>query len=368
VIEAAQARLLASGAFSNVSFQYNPAPGQKGYIVTFEVTDLEQLFEYRFDRLDADDAKLRAVLAEREPLFGKRIPGADIALARLAAVLSDYLRSQNKPSDVVGHVVIDAGENVVLFSPPGPMPAVATVDFTGNKVVSLTELRNKIHPVAVGSQFREARFRELLEIGVRPLYDARGRLRMSFPRIEAKSSSEVKGLAVSVTIDEGESYSFGETRVLGVPDGDTALVKAAALPEGEVADLQLLAAAQVRLTKFMHANGHMDAEIKAERRLDDKSRLCAVDFHITPGPKYTFGKLTFQGLDLHGDYEMRRIWVMKTGETYNGEYPDLFLTRIKEDQLFDGLENARAVVTPNPKTLTVDVKLIFNERKPRIMK
>jgi len=367
-IESGRDKLLANGAFTNVSFRYDPAPSKKGYVVTFDVDDLEQLFEYRFDRLDADDAKLRAYLKQREPLFDKRIPGADTVLARFRAEISEYLKSQNKPAEVQGKVTTDAGEPVVLFSPPGQMPAVATVTFTGNKVVTLTELQNKIHPVAVGSQFRETRFRELLEIGVRPIYESRGRLRMKFTKVESKPSTEVKGLAVTVAMDEGESFSFGEARVTGMPGAEPALIKAAALPQSEVADMQLVAAAQTRLERFLRAASHMAATVHADRQLDDKERLCYITFQIVPGPKYTFGKLTYQGLDLFGEAEIKRIWTMKSGEPYNGEYPDLFVARVTEDKLFDGLENLRAVAIPNHEALTVDVKLVFNERKPKILK
>lgn len=367
-IDAANEKLLATGAFTNVSYRYQPAPSQKGYVLTFDIAELAQVFDYRIERLDVDEARLRAYLKQREPLFDKRIPGTDNVLARFRAAIADYLRSQSKPAEVAGRVAVDNGDTFVMFSPTGQLPAVATVRFTGNKVLTATQLQNAIHPVAVGSQFREPRFRELLEIGIRPLYDTRGRLRMKFNKIETKPAEGVKGLAVVVAIDEGESFSFGEVHVKGVPGGEEAVVKAAALPEGEVADLQLVTAAQSRIVKFMHANGHMAAEVTVDRQLNDQDRRCDITFQLTPGPKYTFGKLSFQGLDLHGEYEMKRLWTMKSGETYNGEYPEMFVNRIKEEQLFDGLENARAVVTPNHQALTVDVKLVFNERKPKILK
>jgi outer membrane protein insertion porin family len=366
-IEAARDLLLANGAFTNVSFRYAPAPGKPAYALTFEVVELTQLFEYRFDRLDVDEAKLRAFLKEKEPLFGARIPGADNVLARFRAAVAEYLKSQNKPNEVAGRVTGDNGETFVLFSPPGLRPAVATVTFTGNKVIPLSQLQNTIHPVAVGSQYRESSFRELLESNIRPLYDARGRLRMKFTKVETKPSEGVKGLAVTVALEEGESYSFGDVTVTGIPGGEPELLKAAAVPTSEVADTQLIAAAQERLHRLLRANGHMGVTSSVERRLNDTGKICHLAFHVVPGAKYNFGKLVFQGLDLHGEHEMRRIWTMKTGTPFNAEYPDRFVTRVKEDKLFDELENLRAVSTPNERDLTVDVKLIFNERKPKIL-
>ena len=368
-LEAARDNLLASGAFTSVNFLYAPASSQKGFSVTFEVTELTQLFEYRFDRLEADDAQLRAHLNSREPLFaGRRIPGAEVVVARFRAAVSEYLKSQNKPSEVAGHVTNENGEIFVVFSPPGQLPAVATVNFTGNKVIATTQLQNIIHPIAVGSQFRESRFRELLEVSVRPVYEARGRLRMKFTKVETKpSEGGVKGLAVTVALEEGESFSFGTVSITGFPGGEADLIKAAAIPESEVADMQIVTAAQDRILRLMRSQSHMAASITVDRRIADKDRLCHLVFNITPGPKYSMGRLLFQGLDLHGEHEMRRIWTMKPGGPFNGEYPDLFVTRVKEEKLFDELTNLRAVSTPNAQALIVDVKLIFNERKPKIL-
>ncbi len=367
-LEAARDSLLANGAFTSINFRYAPGIGKKGYAVTFEVTELEQLFEYRFDRLEADEAKLRAFIKEREPLFSTRIPGAEVVLARFRAAIADYLKSQNKPAEVAGHVASENGETFVVFSPPGQLPAVATITFTGNKVIASSQLQNIIHPIAVGSQFRESRFRELLENSVRPLYEARGRLRMKFTKVESKpSDGGVKGLAVTVTLDEGEVFAFGTVSITGVPGAESDLIKAAAIPETEVADLQMVAKAQDRIVRLMRSQSHMAAAVDPERRIVDAGRLCHLIFKVTPGPKYTMGRLIFQGLDLHGEHEMRRIWTMKSDAQFNGEYPDLFVTRVKEDKLFDELSNLRAVSTPNSQSLTVDVKLIFNERKPKIL-
>ena len=366
--ETARDNLVIHGAFMNVSYKYDPAPSQRGYIVTFEVVDFDQLFEYRFDRIDAGDEKaLRAYLKEREPLFGDKIPGSDTVLARYRAAIGEYLKSKNQAGDVTGRVTIDDGKTFVLFSPPGRLPAVATVAFTGNKLISATMLQNTLHPVAVGSLYTEARFRELLESSVRPLYDARGRLRMKFTKVETKPSETVKGLAVSVTVEEGESFSFGDLSVEGVPGGEAALVKAAGIVSGEVADLTSLPKVQDNMHRVLRANGHMGVTSTVEKKINDQDRVCDLVARLTPGPKYTFGRLILQGLDLHGEHEMRRIWTMKPGAVFNAEYPAKFINTVREDKLFDDLRSLRHVNIPNEQALTVDVRLIFNEPKPKIL-
>src|SRR5579872_7344012 len=49
--EAARDRLLATGAFETVGYKFTPAEGGKGYIATFQVTEIEQAYPVRFDDL-----------------------------------------------------------------------------------------------------------------------------------------------------------------------------------------------------------------------------------------------------------------------------------------------------------------------------
>lgn len=364
-IETSRDNLLAHGAFSNVSYRYDPAPSQKGYVVTFEVTDFEQLFPFRFERLEADDAKLRAYLKQKEPLFGEKIPGAENILARFRALLSEYLKAENKPAEVQARLVAEGGDTYVMFSPPGQLPAVATVTFTGNKVLPLTVLQNTIHPVAVGTPYRESRFRELLDASIRPLYEARGRLKVKFTAIKAEPSTSVKGLAITVGVEEGESYSFGNVSVAGAPGLEDELIKAAAISSGGVADYQAATDAQERIHRVFRRLGHMTVASTVERKLRETDRFCDLVYRVTPGPRFNFGRLFLQGLDLHGEHEMKRIWTMKPGAPYNADYPELFLTRVKEDQLFDDLQNVRAIPLVNQATLTVDVRLVFNEKRAK---
>src|SRR5207248_2469671 len=109
------------------------------------------------------------------------------------------------------------GEPMILFRPAGNRPRISQVHFTGNEVVPANQLFNKFSTVAVGVEFSEATLRRLLDLNVRPLYEARGRLRVAFPKIEAEPSKEVDvvGAAINVTIDEGPEYKLGAVRYAG---------------------------------------------------------------------------------------------------------------------------------------------------------
>jgi outer membrane protein assembly factor BamA len=358
--EAARDRLVASGAFESVAFRYEPGPEKKGYLVTFEVSDIEQVYAVRFDRLPASDAELRAHLRKALPLFGERIPGTKETLEQARRAVEEYLKSQGKPAAVQARVMSERPQELfVSFHPAGAPPVIAEVQFTGNKVIPTTVLQNTIHAVAVGVEYRETRFRELLDTSIRPLYEQRGRIGVTFPKVDVVPSEGVKGLKATVEIIEGETYSFGGLRVAGTQTMNDELAKIADIKSGDIANMDQVVAAQDRMHRAMKRGGYMRVTSKAERAVDDRKKTVDLTIHVTPGPEYKFAKLHIKGLDLHGEHEMRRIWGMAPGKVFNVEYPDFFLNKIQEDRLFDNLGATRAIVTPNDKDLTVEVTLVF---------
>src|SRR5579863_7625211 len=61
--DAARARLLGSGAFESVGYEFKPNAAKSGYDATFDVAEVAMLYSYRFEDLPAPEATLRAVLA-----------------------------------------------------------------------------------------------------------------------------------------------------------------------------------------------------------------------------------------------------------------------------------------------------------------
>ena len=69
-----------------------------------------------------------------------------------------------------------------------------------------------------------------------------------------------------------------------------------------------------------------------------------VDLTITviPGAVYTFGKLKIDGLDIANEPQVRKMWGLGKGRPYNGEYAELFLNRMSDENLFKNLGSTKA--------------------------
>ncbi len=360
--EAARDRLLATGALETVAFHFGPAATGDGYAVTFEVAEVQQVFPLQFVNLGVPEEEILAFLKQKDPLFTGKGPGTEQFLRRYSTYIEELLGAKGRKVDVRGELTADVPEAFyILFYPKGALPVIAEVDFQGNKVLPKERLQEAIHGAAVGARFTEGRMRALLDASVRPVYEMRGRLNVQFPKIETeRAAGGVRGIRVVVTVDEGESFQFGRIHIRGPEAMADSLYSAAALKPGDVANMNEVSAAAARIRKALQNQGYMKAAVTYERRLHVPAHTADITFTAVPGARYRFGRLIVEGLDLHGEHEIRRIWGMKPGDVFDGGYPEFFLERIRELGVFDNLTKTDVRWTVHEETRTVDVTLVFN--------
>jgi outer membrane protein assembly factor BamA len=355
--DAARSRLEAAGVFEELGVKYAPAADKKGYAVSIQVREAGPLFPVRFEDLAAPDEQVREALKKSDPFFGPRIAATKEALARYAKVIEDALAGKRK---VVGKLgPDDAGQMVVVFRPVGALPAISRVTFTGNQVIPTSTLENTINAVVVGMAYKEARFRQLLDTNIRPLYEARGRVRVSFPEVRSQPDPYVNGLVLTVKVVEGASYSLGEVAVTGSAISSAELLKAANLKKGDMFNLEQVQAAVARIERRVRREGYMRVKTHIERHIDDKTMTAGLTIHVEEGPRYVLGKLNVQGLDLISEPAIRQMWAIKEGQPFNADYPDYFLNRVREEGVLDDLGETKSVVKPDDAAKTVEVTLVF---------
>src|SRR5207244_211942 len=93
---------------------------------------------------------------------------------------------------------------------------IAEVRFTGNEALPTALLTRTLSGVAIGVPYSDAGFKQILEASLRPLYEARGRIRVTFPQVTTQKADKIDGLVVTVAINEGPAYRLGAVRWQGV--------------------------------------------------------------------------------------------------------------------------------------------------------
>jgi outer membrane protein assembly factor BamA len=365
--EAARDRLVASGAFETVGYKFEPAADKQGYVATFQVTEVQPAFPVRFEELGVPDRDIEAMLRAKDPLFSTaRLPATKSVLDRYVGWIQDYLAAHNVPEPIAGKVTaLSADQFAIIFRPARNLPAVAQVTFQGNRVVPQSVLREAVSGVAVGMPYTEPGFREMLNNSVRRVYEQRGRVRVSFPEIRTEAAGDVSGVHVFVKIDEGQSYDLGKVEIAGPsPLDPTTLLKTGDFKTGDVANMDKVAEGLEAIRKAVRHAGYLDVKVTSDRKIDDAKKAVDVAIHIEPGAQYLMGKLKLVGLDLDGEAEINRIWTMKEGKTFNPDYPDYFLNRVKEQEMFEGLGTTKADLKIDDKQHTADVTLTFTAGNP----
>jgi outer membrane protein insertion porin family len=283
-------------------------------------------------------------------------------LARYTAWIQEYVTAHGGKDKITAKIMpLTAAQLLIVFRPARAEPVVAEVSFTGNSVLPASLLQNAISEVAVGMPYNEDHFRQLLDSSIRPLYDARGRIRVAFPKITAENAKDVEGLAVTVTVDEGASYDLGGVRLEAAPDFRAEdLLKIAKLKTGDVVDFDEIGQGLDRIRKALSQRGYIRSNIQVVRHIDDRKRIVDLVLRLDEGPRFLFGKLSIEGLDLNGEAAIRKLWVIQEGKPFNAGYPDYFLSRVRQDNIFENLKKTRAEVKFNEQAHTVDVTLYFN--------
>ena len=86
---------------------------------------------------------------------------------------------------------------------------------------------------------------------------------------------------------------------------------------------------------------------------------------IEPGKRFVYGTLDIKGLDILSEPVIRKMWTPKVGQPFNPEYPDFFLSRIREEGMFDNLGKTKSEVKLDDTSGTADVTLYFAGEEPK---
>lgn len=349
----ARDRLIATGAFENVGYRYEPSSTSTGYNATLQVQEAQPVYPYKFEDLPADPKEMEAALQQGDLLFGPKIPATEALLKRYSAALQQYLETKGFKDKVIAKVTLEnVNDLMVVFRPNTAPISVAEVRFTGATVIPAIELQRAIHGVAIGSVYQESRFRQYLETTIRPLYEDRGRVRVAFPKLTTAKASDVKGIIVTVEVAEGDSYNLGDVNI----EGAAAKAK---FKSGEPVNMTAVQEGIEQVLQQVRRQGYMKAAAQVDRKIDDKKHVLNLTVRVTPGQQYTFGELSIQGLDINGEAAMKRMWGLQPGKPFDAGYPDTFLRRVREEGLFDSLGETRSVVKVNEGEHTADVTLLF---------
>jgi outer membrane translocation and assembly module TamA len=306
---------------------------------------------------------LRDLLKQKDPLFAPKIPATKIEIDRYVKWIAEFLAQQNYHETLVGKVTSeDSPELTILFRPAKQRASIARVKFTNTGDLPSGLLQTAISGVAIGVGYTEPRLRMLLDASVRPLYEARGMIRVSFPKVETVPAKDVDGVEVTVQVEQGPVYKLGRVNFTGSDDlTPKELNKLTNLKPDKPVNFDDVRSGQDKIAQSLRRDGYMLAKSEVHRTVNDSTKVVDLKIELIPGPQFTFHELTIVGLDIESEPVIRKLWGLRAGRPFNVDYPNHFLERVKEMGIFDNLNKTNAESKVNPKDNSVDVTLYFNK-------
>jgi outer membrane protein assembly factor BamA len=137
------------------------------------------------------------------------------------------------------------------------------------------------------------------------------------------------------------------------------LIKVGGFKAEATANFDEIEAGMDRIKKRLRREGYMRVVLHVDRKIDEAKKTVALEVLPELGPQFTFGSLTLQGLDIHGEAAVKKLWTLKPGKPFNADYPEYFLSQIKEQGLFDQLGDTNASTKVDEQNQVVDVTLNF---------
>jgi outer membrane protein insertion porin family len=329
-VEAAANRLLESGLFINLSYKLKGTTDKS--VLTFEVIERKWTMPVAFDNFVwFSDEELTAAIRQKLPAFDGTAPESGGVTEQIKQALADLLKERQ----IEGSVEYTLNESPLdkkvshLFSVKGPGLRVCKIAYAGARAVPEEQLVTKSGGI-FDNDYSRAYVGGFVESNLLPLYHERGYLRASFspPKVAAEASPECKGVAVSMSVDEGSIYVWDKAVWEGI-EGLTAqeLDLALGMKNREVANVIKIAKGLAGVRRAYGRKGYITARVRPETEFDDTARSVLYRFRVTEGPQYHMGDLTITGLDEVATNNLRGRWRLLHKEVYDDGYIDEFVKK-----------------------------------------
>ena len=357
-IDEAVKRLFATGLFSDVRIN------QVGSTLVVQVDELSVINQVLFQgNKKIKDAELaRTVQSQPRGTFSNAQMEADADAIRQA-----YARIGRDDATVTTQVM-DLGENrvnVVFEINEGDRTKISTINFVGNNAfgdrrlsdVISTKRSNILSFLFRNDIYDEDRLRADEE-ALRRFYYNRGYADFRVISAVGELDETENQYTITITIDEGERYTFGDVSVESTIEGvdSTSLKGLVETRSGDVYSAKDVEDSIIALTERVAGLGYAFAQVTPRGDRNFETRTISVVYTIDQGPRTYIERIEIRGNTRTRDYVIRREFDLSEGDAFNQVLVQRAKRRLESLDYFENIEISTAPGSePDQVILVVDL-------------
>ncbi|MFC4625287.1 outer membrane protein assembly factor BamA [Daeguia caeni] len=357
-IDAAVKRLYAMGLFSDVRIHQSGGT----LIVNVDERSVVNNVLFQGNKKIKDPDLERTVQLKPRSAFDTATLESD-----KEAIKAAYARIGRSDATVNARTV-DLGQgrvNVVFEINEGSRTKIEDIIFVGNQAFSGRRLRdvistkrsNPLSWLTRNDVYDEARL-QADEEALRRFYYNRGYADFRVLSSDAVLDPATNKYTITITVDEGQRYTFGDISVESTVDGvDTdrlaALVKTRT---GHAYSAKEIEDSVLAITENVAGNGYAFARVEPRGNRDFENHTISVVYSVDQGPRAYIQRIEIRGNDKTRDYVIRREFDVNEGDAFNQTLVQRAKRRLEALNFFQSVNISTAPgAEPDQVILIVDV-------------
>lgn len=350
--------LFATGRYQDVSLD------REGTVLVVTVRENPIINRIAFEgnlRLDDEQLESEVDLRPRVVYTPARVQSA------VTRILELYRRS-GRYGAVVEPKIIELDQNrvdLIFEIEEGPRTVVKGISFVGNEAFSDGRLRTELETV-------ESRWWRVLTASdtydpdrlafdqelLRRFYLQQGYADFEVRSAIAELTPEGDGFFITISVDEGQRYSFGEVTVDSrIDDLDpTALEALVETEPGDVYNAALIEETIQAMTDRVGELGYAFVEIRPEPRRDPVAGTIGIVYRVDEGPRVYVERIEIVNNTRTLDRVIRRELLLAEGDAFNSALLRESVRRVRRLGFFESVEtDTRPGTAPDRIVVAVEV-------------
>ncbi|MDH7787780.1 outer membrane protein insertion porin family [Ochrobactrum sp. 19YEA23] len=357
-IDAAVKRLFAMGLFSDVRINQSGST----LVVTVNERSVVNNVLFQGNKKIKDPDLTRAVqLKPRSPYDAATMESDKEAIKAAYAHIG-------RSDATVNARTVDLGQgrvNVVYEVNEGSRTKIENIEFVGNQAYSGRRLRdvistkrsNPLSWLTRNDVYDEGRL-QADEESLRRFYYNRGYADFRVVSSNAVLDPSTNEYTITITVDEGQRYTFGDVSVESTVDGvDTnALGGLVKTRSGRAYSAKEVEDSVLAVTESVAGSGYAFAKVEPRGDRNFENRTISVVYSVDQGPRAYIQRIEIRGNDKTRDYVIRREFDMNEGDAFNQVMVQRAKRRLEALDFFQTVNISTAPGSePDQVILVVDV-------------